>query len=111
MKKALANSLTYQTPKIVSIIDRKIGLIYYSICAVIISYILIYVLYYKQMAFAKEKTVGASNLAVTGKFIGKCELTGEIKVFDAGDLVRGTGGLSQLFIAARIDIISRQKIG
>ena len=60
LKEKLGEMCTYQTPKIIRVIDRKIGLIYYFICAIIISYIIFYVLVYKKMYMISEKTAGGS---------------------------------------------------
>ena len=44
----LVDQITYQTSKIVVIIDRKIGLFYYVLCLLIIAYVALYVLLYKK---------------------------------------------------------------
>ena len=67
--KKLEDSLTYQTPKIVRVIDRKIGLIYYTLCLLIICYVVFYVLLYKQQFYQSEKTMGGCSIKPRGKVV------------------------------------------
>ena len=76
LRQKLENALTYQTPRIVKIVDRKIGLTYYAICTVIFSYIFFYVLLYRQMAYVRESTVGGSIVTPSNpsqRYIGLTE--------------------------------------
>ncbi len=44
------------------IIDKKVGLIYYGLCAIIIGYVSLYVLMYNQEYYTKEKTIGVASI-------------------------------------------------
>jgi hypothetical protein len=98
MKEKLSNICIYQTPKIVKVIDRKVGLIYYTICTAILSYIIFYVLMYKKQYYVAEKTSGGSAVIPKGTFIGYTP-AGETRVFDVWDIVKSTEETSALFIA------------
>ncbi len=112
MRQKLENALTYQTPRIVKIVDRKIGLTYYAICTVIFSYIFFYVLLYRQMAYERESTVGGSILQPSFPSQRYIVLTNkqERRVFDVGDIVRSIGETSGLFIASKVSVTQNQTI-
>eukprot|EP00347_Sterkiella_histriomuscorum_P017542 403348942 len=109
MKQKLIESCTYQTPKIVRVIDRKIGLIYYGICLLIISYIVFYVLLYKKEYYQTEKTIGGSIIKPFGKLVGKDQFTNQTRVFDIGDYTRNIDETSAIFIATKIEITEGQQ--
>ena len=52
-------------------IDRKIGFTYYALCLIIISYVLFYVLLYKQQYYKAEKSLGGSVIMPQGTLIGR----------------------------------------
>jgi len=74
--------VTYQTPKIVRVIDRKIGLIYYALCLLVMSYVVFYVLLYRKLYYTSEKTLGGSSIKVFGTLVGYDNQTNETRAFD-----------------------------
>lgn len=104
--------MTYQTPRIVKIVDRKIGLTYYAICTLIFSYIFFYVLLYREMAYVRETTVGGSIVTPsnpTQRYIG-LTTNKDRRVFDAGDIIRNQGETGGLFIVTKVSVTERQTV-
>ena len=95
--------MTYQTPKIIRVVDRKIGLMYYTICILILCYTLFYVLIHKQMYFESEHTIGNTMVTPVGVLVGKSQL-GKTRVFDVGDLVKNLEETSAIFVATKVAI-------
>ncbi len=52
-------------------VDRKIGFTYYALCLIIISYVLFYVLLYKQQYYKAERSLGGSVIMPQGTLIGR----------------------------------------
>jgi hypothetical protein len=67
----MCKGLTYKTPKIVQVIDRKIGMIYYFFSTIFVCYIFFYVLIYQEQQYKTEMTNGATALQVYGHFLGE----------------------------------------
>ncbi len=103
MKQFFQENFTYQTAKIIRVIDRKLGLFYYSIASLIFAYIFIYVLLIKKTYLSKETTTGRSSVQAVGKFIGVDE-DGNTKAFDIGDLVKDMGMTSTVFLATNVSV-------
>ena len=115
MRARLAESFSYQTPKIVTVVDRKIGMIYCALCLLILSYVFFYVLVYKEQYYTRENTTGGTSITPYGTFIARSNTTAnnvtiiEEKVFDIGDIVRGLEESNGIFIATMVSITQSQK--
>lgn len=98
-----SSNWTYQTPKIVKVVDKKVGIIYYSICSIILCYVGFYVLMHQKQYQIREETVGGSAVKPVGTLVGQTD-KGEQRVFDLGDYALSLEETSALFIATKVQI-------
>mmetsp|Transcript_10487 Transcript_10487/g.29148 ORF Transcript_10487/g.29148 Transcript_10487/m.29148 type:complete len:348 (-) Transcript_10487:192-1235(-) len=99
----LDNVLCYDTIKLVRVLDRRLGFVYYFVKALVVAYIVIYVFIINKRYLDNEKSTGWIIVKVM-----KPQISNQDKLWDVYDRITNPGELGAAFIPTRILITRGQ---
>merc|ERR1711871_674038 len=103
---SLDQIFSYETNKVVKILDRRLGALYYAIMLLIVFYIVVGVMILGGGYLAREKARGSVSTVVTGKTYAKVP---EFRLFDGTDAIDPPLEPGAVFIPTRIVLTPKQE--
>merc|ERR1711865_95988 len=103
---SLDKIFSYETTKVVKILDRRLGAFYYAILLLIVFYIVVGVMILGGGYLAREKARGSVSTVITGKTYSK---TPEFRVFDGVDAIDPPLEPGAVFVPTRIVLTPKQE--
>jgi len=97
----------YRSIKVVKILDRRLGFVYYGIQALIVLYIVVYVFAINEGYLARELALGQVHVKVMGATYAKVD--GVNIPFDAVDLRQPAIESGAVFIITKVEMVSQRR--
>eukprot|EP00298_Acanthocystis_sp_HF-20_P010305 c18792_g2_i1.p1 GENE.c18792_g2_i1~~c18792_g2_i1.p1 ORF type:complete len:390 (+),score=137.78 c18792_g2_i1:23-1171(+) len=97
----------YKTVKVVKMLDRRLGFVFYGIESLIILYIILFVFVINEAYYEVEQSIGQVNIVVRGATFGKFD--GTNVPFDAIDLKQPAVENGATFIITKIEAIKQTR--